>query len=79
MEDLWVMTSLPVKRPTRDNVAQLPVAHAHTQGNPIPVALSVMRNDTFGTTTIVVVQNVPIAHAHAITSAQGHFRSCDFR
>jgi hypothetical protein len=31
-----------------------------------PVALSVMCNDTFCTITIVVVQNVPVAHAHNI-------------
>jgi hypothetical protein len=40
----------------------------------LPVALSVMC--TFCTTTIVVVQNVPVVHVHAITSSsgQGHFR-----
>jgi hypothetical protein len=48
----------------------------------LPVALSVMRNDTFFTATIVVVQNVPVVHAHAITSVtsvQGRFRSRRFR
>jgi hypothetical protein len=48
----------------------------------LPVALSVMRNDTFCTTTIVVVQNVPVVHAHTITSvtsSQGRFRSRHFR
>ena len=33
-EALRVMTSLPVKRPTRADIAQLPVAHEHTQGYP---------------------------------------------
>jgi hypothetical protein len=47
--------------------------HKRTRGNPfgvtsLPVALSVMRNDTSCTATIVVVQNVPVVHAHAITS-----------
>jgi hypothetical protein len=48
----------------------------------IPVALSVMRNDTFCTTTIVVVQNVPVVHAQlitSVTSVQGRFRSRHFR
>ena len=48
----------------------------------LPVALSVMRNDTVCTTTIVVVQNVPVVHAHVITSVisvQGRFRSRHFR
>jgi hypothetical protein len=32
-EALWVMTSLPVKRPHWGaDIAQLPVAHVHTQG-----------------------------------------------
>ena len=35
----------------------------------LPVALSVMC--TFCTTTIVVVQNVPVVHVHAITSSSG--------
>ena len=40
----------------------------------LPVALSVMSNDTFCT---IVMQNVPVAHAHAITSVtsdQGRWR-----
>ena len=44
----------------------------------LPVALSVMHD---GTTTIVVVQNVPVAHAHAITSGSTishHLRKYDF-
>ena len=49
---------------------QLLVVHACNRGNPfrvtsLPVALSVMHN---GTTTIVVVQNVAVAHVHTITS-----------
>ena len=64
------VTSLPVETPEKGRETQLPVAHAHTRGNPFgvtsfPVALSVMGN---GTTTIVVVQNVPVAHANEITS-----------
>jgi hypothetical protein len=46
----------------------------------LPVALSIMCNDTF--CTIVVVQNVQVAHAHAITSVifyQGRFRWRNFR
>jgi heme/copper-type cytochrome/quinol oxidase subunit 1 len=51
--------------------SQLPVGHVCIRGNPFgvmshPVALSVMCNDTFCTITIVVVQNVPVAHAHNI-------------
>jgi hypothetical protein len=44
------------KGSTRADIAQLPVAHAHTRPSPLqslPLALSVMRNDTFCTTTLV--------------------------
>ena len=42
----------------------------------LPLALLVMRNDIFCTTTIVVVvQNIPVAHAHVITSGSGHVTS----
>ena len=44
------------KGPTRADIAQLPVAHVHTRPSPLrslPLALSVMRNDTFCTTTLV--------------------------
>ena len=43
------------KGPTRADIAQLPVAHAHTQGNLLWGHfryLSVMRNDTFCTTIV---------------------------
>jgi hypothetical protein len=48
----------------RGSKPQLPVVHKRTRGNPfevtsLPVALLVIRNDTFCTNTIVVVQNVP--------------------
>jgi hypothetical protein len=59
---------------TRADIAQLPVAHARTLPREIssgshPVAMSVMRNGTFCTTTIVRKKaRKPVAHAHAITS-----------
>ena len=60
----------------------LPVVHACTRGNTfgvtsLPVGLSVMHN---GTTTTVVVQNVPVVHAHAITSGSttSHIRLCNY-
>jgi hypothetical protein len=68
--------------PTRADIAQLPVAHAHTppfQGNPFgvtshPVAmlLPVMRNGTFCTTTIVRK-----SEGTCCACARDHFRSRD--
>ena len=112
------------KGPTRADISQLVVAHAHTKGNPpsgdlwslqvtfhivtssqnaplglilgtfrlrmrtsngtpfgvtwLPVALSVMRNDTCCITTLVKTRET-VAHVHAITPAQGRFWARDFR
>ena len=42
-------------------------------------SLPFMRSDSFCTTIIVVVHNVMVAHALAITSGELHFRSRDWR
>ena len=60
------------KGPTRENIAQLPVAHARILPSVTshPVAMLVIRNDAFYTTTIVRKKRGEKSwHAHAITSS----------
>jgi len=58
------------------SLRSLPIAHAHTQWNPFGVTWPLVTG-SHGTctTTLIVVQNVPVAHAHTTTSGHGRFRT----
>ena len=73
------------KGPTRVDIAQLPVAHAHTQRNPEGVTWPSVTSGSPGTCTTTMVREKTrekAGHAHSIPPvSSGHalFRSRDFR
>ena len=67
------------KGPTRVDIAQLPVAHAHTQGNPEGVTWHSVTSGSHGICTTVIVRKNAGKIRSYVEHTSGHFRSGPFR
>ena len=65
--DVTSCSQLPVKRPHQRDIVQLPVGCVHALP-PLRVTFG-QRQPCTCTTTLVVIQNVPVAHAHTINES----------